>query len=79
MWYGHPKFRGYTYIANHVSSFDNYILLEYFVKHRITPTVTVRGSRVILMYDEGFDQRWIAKTAVALGFDDTKNRLMNIM
>ncbi len=78
--YRHPKFRGYAFIAHNVSGFDNYILLEYFVKQGITLTLTMRGSRVILMYDKAFQQRWIdsfsflpmrlSKTPAALGFDD---------
>lgn len=46
----------------------------------ITPTVTMRGSRVILMYDKFYQHSWIdsfsflpmrlAKTPEALGFQD---------
>ena len=78
--YRRPKFRGYTFIAHNASGFDNYLVLEYFVKQGITPTVTMRGSRVILMYDKTHRQRWIdsfsflpmrlSKTPAALGFDD---------
>ena len=78
--YRQPKYKGYTFIAHNASGFDNYILLEYFVKQNFAPSVTMRGSRVILMYDSQFQQRWIdsfsflpmrlAKTPEALGFDD---------
>ncbi|KAL3983293.1 interferon-induced GTP-binding protein Mx [Sarotherodon galilaeus] len=78
--YRRPRFRGYTFIAHNASGFDNYILLEYMVKQCITPTVTMRGSRVILMHDKEYDQRWIdsfsflpmglAKIPSALGFQD---------
>lgn len=78
--YRKPKYRDYTFIAHNASGFDNYILLEYFVKQRITPSVTMRGSCVILMYDRVLRQRWIdsfsflpmrlSKTPAALGFED---------
>lgn len=53
---GRPKFRGYTFIAQNAPGFDNYILLEYFVKQGITPSITMRGSRVIFMYNMDYDQ-----------------------
>ena len=78
--YRQPKYRGYTFIAHNASGFDNYILLEYFVEQGITPMVTMRGSRVVLMYYNTYRQRWIdsfsflpmrlAKTPAALGFHD---------
>lgn len=78
--YRMPKYRGYTFIAHNASGFDNYILLEYFVKQGITPSVTMRGSRVILMFDQAYQQRWIdsfsflpmrlSRTPEALGFVD---------
>lgn len=78
--YRRPKYRGYTFIAHNSSGFDSYILLEYFVKQGIAPGVTMRGSRVVLMYDKSYDQRWmdsfsslpmrLAKTPSALGFED---------
>ncbi|XP_056266970.1 uncharacterized protein LOC130191299 [Pseudoliparis swirei] len=57
--YRMPKYQGYTFIAHNASGFDNCILLEYFVKQGITPGVTMRGSRVVLMYDQTYQQRWI--------------------
>ncbi|XP_051811557.1 uncharacterized protein LOC127536113 isoform X1 [Acanthochromis polyacanthus] len=78
--YRQPKYKGYTFIAHNASGFDNYILLEYFVQQGIPPTVTMRGSRVILMYDKAFQQRWIdsfsflpmrlSRTPAAMGFED---------
>ncbi|KAK9535956.1 hypothetical protein VZT92_005785 [Zoarces viviparus] len=78
--YRKPKYADYTFIAHNAAGFDNYILLEYFVKQWITPMVTMRGSRVILMYDRVLRQRWIdsfsflpmrlSKTPAALGFED---------
>lgn len=78
--YSRATYRGYTFIAHNASGFDSYLVLEYFVKQRIVPTVTMRGSRVIIMHDDGYDQRWIdsfsflpmslAKTPAALGFED---------
>ncbi len=75
-----PKFKDYTFIAHNASGLDNYILLEYFVKQGITPTLTMRGSRVIVMYDKAFQQCWIdsfsflpmrlSKTPAALGFEN---------
>ncbi len=41
-----PKFRGYTFVEHDASGFDNYILLEYFVKQEITPTLTVREKKL---------------------------------
>ncbi|XP_077961146.1 uncharacterized protein LOC144382995 [Gasterosteus aculeatus] len=81
-YYRRPRYKGYTFIAHNASGFDNYILLEYFVKQKITPQVTMRGSRVILMYDRSYRQRWIdsfsflpmrlSKTPAALGFSDVE-------
>ena len=49
-YYRAPRFNEYTFIVHNASGFDKYFLLEYFVKQGITPELTVRGSRVILMY-----------------------------
>ncbi len=78
--YRRPKFRGYTFIAHNASGFDNYVLLEYFVKQGITPTLTMRGSRVILMSDKAFQLCCIdsfsflptrlSKTPAAFRFED---------
>ena len=40
--------------GTNMSDFDNYILLEYFVKQKIAPTMTMRGLRVILRYDKAY-------------------------
>lgn len=78
--YRRPKFRNYTFIAHNADGFDYYILLEYFVKQGITPMLTMRGSRVIPMYDKVFQQHRtdsfsflpmrLSKTPAALGFED---------
>ena len=78
--YRKPKYSEYTFIVHDASGFDNYILLEYMVKQGITPELTMRGSRVILMYDRAYKQRWIdsfsflpmrlSKIPSALGFED---------
>lgn len=75
-----PKFNEYTFIAHNASGFDNYILMEYLVKQGITPELSMRGSRVFLMYDKAYKQRWIdyfsflpmhlPKLPAALGFED---------
>ena len=77
-----PKYKHYTFIAHNASGFDNYILLDYFTKQCITPRLTMRGSKVLLMYDDHFKQRWLdsysflpmrlANTPAALGFEDSK-------
>ncbi|KAK0153088.1 putative DNA polymerase [Merluccius polli] len=77
-----PKYRNYTFIAHNASGFDNYILLDYFTKQGIVPRLTMRGSKVLLMYDNQLKQRWLdsysfipmrlAKTPAALGFEDSK-------
>ncbi|XP_030269448.1 uncharacterized protein LOC115579887 [Sparus aurata] len=78
--YRKPEYDGYTFIAHNASGFDNYILLEYMVKNKIAPELTMRGSRVNLMYDRAYKQRWIdsfsflpmrlSKIPAALGFED---------
>ena len=80
--YRSKRYRNYTFIAHNASGFDNYLVLQYFAQQGITPTLTMRGSRVILMYDKTFKQRWIdsfsfmpmrlAKTPEALGFEDVE-------
>lgn len=74
-----PKYKNYTFIAHNTSGFDNYIMLDYFTKQGITPRLTMRGSRVLLMYDAFYQQRWLdsfsflpmrlSKTPAALGFE----------
>lgn len=75
-------YNGYTFIAHNASGFDNYIVLEYFVKQIVTPHVTMSGSRVMLMYDKAYQQRWVdsfsflpmrlSKTPSALGLEDVE-------
>ena len=78
--YRQEKYRGYTFIAHNASGFDSYIVLEYLVSQKLCPTITMRGSRVLLMIDSTFNQRWIdsfsfipmalSKTPAAMGFSD---------
>ena len=78
--YRKPKYIEYTFIVHNASGFDDYILLEYMVKNQIAPELTIRGSKVILMYDRVYKQRWIdsfsflpmrlSKIPAALGFED---------
>lgn len=77
-----PKYRNYTFIAHNASGFDNYIMLEYFTKQGTAPRLIMRGSKVLLMYDDSYKQRWLdsfsflpmrlSKTPAALGFEDVK-------
>ncbi|XP_031153064.1 uncharacterized protein LOC116048233 [Sander lucioperca] len=79
-YYRKKKYKGYTFIAHNASGFDSYIVLEYLVNQRVCPTLTMRGSRVLLINDYAFNQRWIdsfsflpmslAKTPSAMGFSD---------
>ncbi|XP_032363131.1 uncharacterized protein LOC116675361 [Etheostoma spectabile] len=55
--YRRPRYRNATFIAHNASGFDSYILLEYFVMQNICPTLIMRGSRVISMFDDNFKQR----------------------
>ena len=78
--YRSRRFTGFTFIAHNASGFDSYIILDYLTQQGITPFLTMRGSRVILMCDKTYRQRWIdsfsflpmrlAKTPSALGFED---------
>lgn len=53
------KYSNYTFIAHNASVFDSYIMLDYFRKQVSVPNITMRGIRVLLMYDEAYKQRWI--------------------
>ncbi|XP_048053134.1 uncharacterized protein LOC125272385 isoform X1 [Megalobrama amblycephala] len=54
-----PRYSNYTWIAHNASGFDNFILLEYFTRMGIAPKITMRGCRLILMFDEAYKQRFI--------------------
>ncbi len=54
-----PKFADFTFIAYNASSFDSYILLEYFTSQRLTSKIIFQGCRLVYMYDQAFKQRYI--------------------
>jgi hypothetical protein len=73
-------YRLFTFIAHNASGFDSYLVLEYMTKQGIIPFIVMKGSRVVMMRDDAYSQRWVdsfsflpmrlAKAPEALDFED---------
>ena len=52
-------YRLFTFIAHNASGFDSYLVLEYMTKQGIIPFIVMKGSRVVMMRDDAYSQRWV--------------------
>ncbi|XP_067306560.1 uncharacterized protein [Pseudorasbora parva] len=54
-----PRYNGYCFIAHYASRFDSFLILEYFCKAGLTLDVIMQGCKLIFMYDDEYEQRYI--------------------
>ncbi len=53
------QYEGYCFIAHYASRFDSYLILEYFCNAGLMVDIIMQGCKIIFMYDDAFDQRYI--------------------
>lgn len=59
-WVLEPQHKGCTFVAHNAKAYDNYFLLNYFLKKNITPSIIFSGSKAVYMHiGKGLNVRFL--------------------